>query len=135
MSNDDGRKGRNLSHNFYYKIYHTVNRLRSFLSSSHSGHSCHFVIWVIWVTRVIWSLRSFWSFRSLGSFGSFGSFRFYWSTFQHMLLVDEWTKDGRTNNILICRSALQTTIVRLNKGTVCCLIYPVSAWPHLHRCS
>ena len=25
----------------YYKIYHTVNRLRSFLSSSHSGHSGH----------------------------------------------------------------------------------------------
>ena len=45
MSNDDGRKGRNLSHNFYYKIYHTVNRLRSFLSSSHSGHSGHFGHW------------------------------------------------------------------------------------------
>ena len=29
----------------YKYVYHTVNRLRSFLSSSHSGHSGHFGHW------------------------------------------------------------------------------------------
>ena len=66
-------------HFYFIRIYHTVNRLRSFLSSSHLGqlgHLSHFGHFVSFLS--FGSFRSFESFRSFGSLGSFWSFGQHW---------------------------------------------------------
>ena len=137
-----GHRDQNIFRWLQIKIYHTVNRLRSFLSFSHSvnwsfshlvtlsfSHSViqslgHLVTWSLGHS-ISWSLGNLVT-RSLitQSLGHKSLFLY----FQHC----DWQTDGRTKNIRIYRSASQTTI-QSNKHNKC---YQPSATVHCtaHKC-